>query len=75
MRRTKNKLRRNEVCSYLLTICFFIVCHQALRRLAVQAEDIGAANLGDLEGFARDMALEVHILRQVCDTTTALFIT
>lgn len=29
------------------------------------AEEIGAANLGDLEGFARDMSEEVRQIRQV----------
>ncbi|CAM9513369.1 unnamed protein product [Ectocarpus sp. 13 AM-2016] len=37
---------------------------EALRKLSAQAEDLGAANLGDLEGFAKDMSEEVSKLRQ-----------
>lgn len=37
---------------------------QALSKLSAQAEDLGAANLGDLEGFAKDMSEEVSKLRQ-----------
>ncbi|CAM9731147.1 unnamed protein product [Ectocarpus fasciculatus] len=37
---------------------------EALSKLSAQAEDLGAANLGDLEGFAKDMSEEVSKLRQ-----------
>ncbi|CAM9697464.1 unnamed protein product [Ectocarpus sp. 4 AP-2014] len=37
---------------------------EALRKLSAQAEDLGAANLGDLVGFAKDMSEEVSKLRQ-----------
>ncbi|CAN0069157.1 unnamed protein product [Ectocarpus sp. 6 AP-2014] len=37
---------------------------EALRKLSAQAEDLGAANLGDLEGFAKDMSEDVSKLRQ-----------
>ncbi|CAB1119539.1 unnamed protein product [Ectocarpus sp. CCAP 1310/34] len=37
---------------------------EALRKLSAQADDLGAANLGDLEGFAKDMSEEVSKLRQ-----------
>ena len=38
---------------------------QALGKLSAQAEEVGAANLGDLDGFAKDMTAEVCKLRQV----------
>ncbi|CAM9121880.1 unnamed protein product [Ectocarpus sp. 8 AP-2014] len=37
---------------------------EALRKLSAQAEDLGAANLGDLEGFAKNMSEDVSKLRQ-----------
>lgn len=43
----------------------FVVGLQALGKLSAMAEEIGAANLGDLEGFARDMSEEVLQIRQV----------
>lgn len=39
---------------------------QAFGRLSAQAEEIGAANLGDLEGLALDMSEEI---RQICDVS------
>lgn len=33
--------------------------------MTTKAEELGAANLGDLEGFARDMSSEAHQLREV----------
>ena len=46
---------------------FIFVCpyHQALGKLSAQAEEVGAANLGDLDGFAKEMTAEVDTLRQV----------
>lgn len=38
---------------------------QALGKLSAQAEEVGAANLGDLDGFIKDMSEEVCKLRQV----------
>lgn len=38
---------------------------QALAKVSAQAEEIGAANLGDLEGFALDMSTEIEKLREV----------
>lgn len=38
---------------------------QALGKLSAQAEEVGAANLGDLDGFIKDMSEEVRKLRQV----------
>eukprot|EP00752_Nemacystus_decipiens_P012424 g11006.t1 len=37
---------------------------EALGKLSAQAEEVGAANLGDLDGFAKEMSAEVDILRQ-----------
>ncbi|CAM9486976.1 unnamed protein product, partial [Scytosiphon promiscuus] len=37
---------------------------EALGKLSAQAEEVGAANLGDLEGFAQDMSTEVRQLQQ-----------
>lgn len=44
---------------------FVVIGLQALGKLSAMAEEIGAANLGDLEGFARDMSEEVLQIRQV----------
>lgn len=48
---------------------YFAFARQALRRMSVQAEYTGAANLGDLEGFADEMSEEVNRLREVRRTT------
>lgn len=45
---------------------------QALRKLSAQAEDLGAANLGDLEGFAKDMSEDVSKLRQVSEVAVIM---
>eukprot|EP00904_Undaria_pinnatifida_P008388 jgi/Undpi1/467/HiC_scaffold_1.g00463.m1 len=38
---------------------------EAFGKLSSQAEEVGAANLGDLEGFTRDMAKDLHQMRKV----------
>lgn len=49
----------------LLLRCIFCPAFQAFGKLSAQAEEVGAANLGDLEGFTRDMAKELRRMRKV----------
>lgn len=47
---------------------------QALAKLSKQAEEVGAANLGDLEGFANEMSEEVSQIREVRASILTLLI-
>ena len=44
---------------------------QALAKVSAQAEEIGAANLGDLMGFTLSMSKEVEQLREVLHVRSA----